>query len=72
MSSKWRGNCSGGQPTGDLSLSLGLVPGGEMALVRSCRPLQDAPCPLHPLTQPPVLAWLMTHHKLVVPTEPAD
>ncbi|ADC64033.1 radical SAM protein [Allochromatium vinosum] len=62
---------SGGQPTGDLSLSLGQVLGGEMALVRSCRPLQDAPCPLRPLTQP-VPAWLMTHHKLVVPTEPAD
>ena len=54
-----------------VDLSLGQVPDGDTALVRSSRPLQDAPCPLHPLTQP-VPAWLASHHKLVIPTEPAD
>ncbi|BCU08380.1 hypothetical protein [Allochromatium tepidum] len=52
-------------------ISLGRLPDGGTALVRSSQPLQDAPCPLHPLTQP-IPAWLINRRKLAVPTKHAD
>lgn len=61
----------GMQHSSDLSFSIGQLPRGDTALVRSSAPIHDAPCPLRPLTQP-VPAWLMTRHKLVAHTIPSS